>query len=290
MSFFFNPEARERGLTFQPRPDDIIISPYSKCGTTLLQQIAHGLRTRGDMNFAEITEVTPWIEIAFDMGWDLEAEQVANPRLYKSHLSRHDIPKGARYIVSVRNSADAVVSSYRFFEGFTFEPGTISLEEYFDWRVVRHEVGMKGYWVHLASWLEQAHNEDVLLLCYEDVVADLPAAVRMVANFMRIPLDDELFEIVVRQASRDFMLAHRHQFDTHLEAARGLTRAGAPLPLNSDKVTPGNEHTHRLQLAPHLVKILDEIWREQITPKFGFETYEQMRQMIKEIHQSKAML
>jgi membrane protein len=89
----------ERWQAFQPRPSDIIITPYAKCGTTWLQQIAHGLRTRGSMDFNEITEVTPWIENAALLGWDLDAEQAANPRLFKSHLAWREVPKGARYIV-----------------------------------------------------------------------------------------------------------------------------------------------------------------------------------------------
>ncbi|MEM7737672.1 MAG: sulfotransferase domain-containing protein, partial [Deinococcota bacterium] len=86
MSRLFTQESRQRGMSFQPHTDDIIISPYAKCGTTWLQQIAHGLRTRGSMDFEEITCVTPWLEIAYDLAWDLDAPQVASPRVYKSHL------------------------------------------------------------------------------------------------------------------------------------------------------------------------------------------------------------
>lgn len=60
----FSAESRRRGLAFQPRPTDVIISPYAKCGTTWLQQIAHGLRTRGSMDFEEISVVVPWLEVA----------------------------------------------------------------------------------------------------------------------------------------------------------------------------------------------------------------------------------
>ncbi len=61
---FFDEASRVRGLAFKPHRSDIIISPYAKCGTTWLQQFAHGLRTRGSMEFDEINAVTPWIEIA----------------------------------------------------------------------------------------------------------------------------------------------------------------------------------------------------------------------------------
>ena len=105
-------------MLFQPRPADIIISPAPKSGTTWLQQIVHGLRTRGYMDFEEIGVVMPWIEIAHDMGWDLNAPQVAEPRAYKSHLSWDDVPKGGRYLCSFRDPKTAFVSSDWFMENW----------------------------------------------------------------------------------------------------------------------------------------------------------------------------
>ena len=279
----FDDAARQRGLAFRPGPGDVIISPYAKCGTTWLQQIAHGLRTRGDMNFDEITAVTPWIDVASSMGWDLGATQVAEPRLFKSHLSYYDIPKGGRYIVSFRNPDDAFVSLYRFFEGWLFEPGTISLESLFHWRWPRDKADSQGYCYHLRSWWEQRHSEDVLLLCYEDMKADLPGTVRRVANFMGIPPEDELLDIVVRQATREFMLAHREHFDDHLMRALAEQRAGLPLAVNNwSKVTPGASDGARYVLSPAVKETLDDIWREQITARFGLETYEDLRQAVRD--------
>jgi hypothetical protein len=57
----------------------------TKEGTTWVQQICHQLRTGGDMEFEEISQVVPWIELARDQGQDLEAEQVAPPRCFKMH-------------------------------------------------------------------------------------------------------------------------------------------------------------------------------------------------------------
>jgi len=280
---FFDETKVSLGLAFKPHPSDIIISPYAKCGTTWLQQIAHGLRTRGSMEFDEITHVSPWIELAYDVGWDLEAAQVASPRLYKSHASWHDIPKGCRYICAFRHPDDAIVSFYRFFEGWFFEPGTISLENLIHWRWPRDKVDGQGYWYHLISWWEQCHNPNVLLLCYEDMKADLPGTVQKVARFMGIELDDSLFNIVVRQASREFMLAHKHQFDASYLHRIGGKRAGLPLPIDASKVTPGPSNQARYQLSPVLKKELDDIWREQVQSKYGFKDYEELHQALREM-------
>jgi hypothetical protein len=84
---------------YRPRPTDIVISPAGKCGTTWLQQTFHTLRTRGDMDFDDISRVVPWIETAQSLGIDLEAPQRAEPRGFKSHLPYDRIPKGSRYVV-----------------------------------------------------------------------------------------------------------------------------------------------------------------------------------------------
>ncbi|MCB1045552.1 MAG: sulfotransferase domain-containing protein, partial [Acidobacteria bacterium] len=64
-------ESIRHGLTYQVQPSDLFISPYGKCGTTWLQQIVHSLRTRGDMEFDDISRVVPWLEMAHRLGLDL---------------------------------------------------------------------------------------------------------------------------------------------------------------------------------------------------------------------------
>nr|HMN27519.1 sulfotransferase domain-containing protein [Caldilineaceae bacterium] len=90
-------EGKHYAHAFQPRPTDVIITPYAKSGTTWLQQIVHGLRTRGDMDFDDISRVVPWIETAYDLGIDLNAEQRGQPRAFKSHFNWYEVPKGGRY-------------------------------------------------------------------------------------------------------------------------------------------------------------------------------------------------
>lgn len=282
---FFDETKMQLGLAFKPQPEDIIITPYGKCGTTLLQQIAHGLRTKGSMDFDEINSVVPWIEIAYDVGWDLDAPQSAKPRLYKSHASWHRIPKGCRYICSFRHPYTAIVSFYRFFEGWMFEPGTISLEDMTRWRWSRDQADRQGYWYHLISWWEQRHNPDVLLLCYEDMLVNPANAIQRVARFMGIELDDSLLGLIVRQSSREFMLAHHEKFNERHIRDIGGKRAGLPPPISSSKVTAGVADDARYKLPVQLKQELDEIWQEQVKPKFGFENYEELRQALQNAQQ-----
>lgn len=269
---FNSEESSKRGKAFQPRATDVIISPYPKCGTTWLQQIVHGLRTRGDMNFEEITAVVPWLELAYALGLDIEAPQPF-PRAYKSHLNWNDVPKGGRYIISIREPKDALASSYRFSEGWWFEPGSIPFEAYAQSEFIES----RSYWRHLASWLEHRTDPNILLLCYEDMKADLPKTVRTIAGFIGIELDPELLEIVVRQSSLEFMLAHGDHFDDHLLRNVLDPICGLPLGGDSAKVTNAGLTRARFEVSQAILKKLDTIWQEEIAAKFGFPSYQALR-------------
>lgn len=287
LSKVFGDESLNVGLAFQPHPSDIIISPYAKCGTTWLQQVAHGLRTRGSMDFEEVTDVVPWLEIAAELGVDLDADHVAEPRVFKSHFNWDEVPKGARYIVSFRNPTNAFISFFRFFEGFMFERGAIDLETFFEWRNPPAEMGEHGYWQHLASWWEQRDNPDILLLCYEDMLADFDDTVRRIAHFMGIPLDDELHAKVVHQSSRQFMLAHKNQFDEAPFRRLIAERTGVPVGTEAAKVTPGARDDAGYQLSAAQKRTLEEIWRTQVSEPFGLQTYDDLRQAVRALHQSR---
>src|SRR6187549_1469348 len=139
------------GLGFVPRQSDVIIASYAKCGTTWVQQMVHSLRTGGDLDFDDISRVVPWIETSPDLGLDLDAPQRAEPRAFKSHLPWIVVPKGGRYIVSLRDPRDALVSMYRFLEGWFFEPGTIAIDDFARGRFMKRDDG-QDYWTHLLSW------------------------------------------------------------------------------------------------------------------------------------------
>jgi hypothetical protein len=260
-----------RGIAFRPRPTDVIIAPFGKSGTTWLQQVFHGLRTRGDMDFDDISRVVPWIETAYDLGLDLEAPQRGHPRGYKSHLSYDLIPKGARYIVSIRDPKDALVSAFRFAEGWFFEAGSVSIETYS--KEFLHRGARRDYWHHLASWWAHRNDPNVLLLCYEQMNRDLASTVRRIARFVGIELDDALFDIVMRQSSLEFMLAHKDRFDDRLMRERSEKVAGLPPGSDSAKVRKGKVGEHAHELPPAISAELDRIWREDIEAKLGFASY-----------------
>ena len=257
---------------WRPRASDVVISPYGKCGTTWLQQIFHTLRTRGDMAFDDISRVVPWIETSARLGIDIEAPQRAEPRGFKSHLRYDLLPRGSRAIVSLREPKDALVSMYRFMEGWLFEPGTISIAEYASFWMTG---GMPGgdIWTHLLGWWEQRDNPNVLLLTYEHSLADPERAIRKVAAFCGIPLDDALLALTLDHSSIGFMLKHKDRFDDLLMRQLLADRVGLPLDSDAAKVRQGKAGSHREELTPDIVAALDGRWAERVAPVTGFADY-----------------
>jgi hypothetical protein len=257
---------------YRPRPSDIVIAPFAKCGTTWLQQIFHTLRTGGDMDFDDISRVVPWIETSRLLGIDLEAPQRAPPRGFKSHLSWDEVPKGARYVASLRDPKDALVSMHRFIEGYILEPGAVSIEA-FAQRWFAAAAKGKGIWSHLLSWWGQRDNPDVLLLSYEHMTEDPEHAVRRVAAFCGIPLDDALLALTLERSSLAYMLAHKDRFDEAMGRGLAEMRAGLPPGSDSSKVREGRTGAHRSVIGPELSRRLDEIWTRTVTAVTGHPDY-----------------
>ncbi len=258
------------------RPGDVIIAPYGKCGTTILQQMFHCLRTRGDMEFDDISRMVPWIEMSPILGLDLNADQKAEPRGFKSHLSYTSLPKGARCVVSLRDPKDAFVSMYRFMEGWMIEPGTIPMEDFFTaWAKGGGPEG-ESYWHHLMDWWAVRDRPDVLLFSYSRMIRDREVHVRRLAQFAGIELDSELVDLTVERTSRDYMLAHKDRFDDRL--MRELSERGGRLPPGSDsaKVRAGSTGNHKDEIPSSVADQIDAIWRERVTPVTGFTDFSEL--------------
>src|SRR3954465_5786684 len=264
------------GLEFVPRASDIVIASYAKCGTTWLQQMVHSLRTGGDLDFDDISRVVPWIETAADLGLDLDGAQRADPRAFKSPPFYDQVPTGARYVVSVRDPRDALVSGYRFFEGWFFEPGSIDIETLGRARFVEG----RTYYTHLASWWPHRHDANVLLLAYEQMKDDHEGAVRRVADFIGFGDDEERIAIAIQESSLASMKAHHDKYDDLLMRERSEVACDLPLGSDSSKVRSGQVGAHRVELSERLMTDLDVTGAETITADLGIPSYEKLLEML----------
>jgi len=264
-----DPKGRERSIAaYKPQPTDIVITPFGKSGTTWTQQIFHTLRTRGDMAFDDISRVVPWIETADRLNLDINADQRAEPRGFKSHLDYDAMPKGAKYINVIRHPVDAAFSSFKFMEGWYFEPGSIKANEF-----VQLSTADAGYHKHFTGWWQHRNDANVLYLVYEHMKQDLEGTIEKIASFCHIELDDELLDITLEHASLPFMLNYKDRFDDAM--LRELSEKTL-LPSGSDsaKVREGKVGVN--DLSKETIEMLEKLWRDNLASVTGFETYESL--------------
>ena len=84
---------------YEPLPGDVFITCWAKSGTTMMQQMFHQLRMgaatgAGDMDFDDISRMTPWDDTARFCGTDMMQAQRAAPRGFKSHREYERLPPG----------------------------------------------------------------------------------------------------------------------------------------------------------------------------------------------------
>jgi hypothetical protein len=265
----FNEELLKNGKPLDIKPTDIVVTPFAKSGTTWLQQMVHTLRTGGDMDFDDISRVVPWIETSPLLGLDLNAEQLAEPRAFKSHLEYERLPQGGRYINSVRDPRDALYSHYKFMEGWFMEPNTVSIEDF----AFNNYINEGRYWAHLSSWWKVRDQDNVLFLCYELMQQDIDTTINRVAKFIGVPLNEKLLEITREHTSIDFMKTHRDRFDDAMMRQLSEEQAGLPPGSDSSKVRSGIVGDHQEKLTPAILEALDEKWKMDIAPLTGCDNY-----------------
>jgi aryl sulfotransferase len=171
-------------------------------------------------------------------------------------------------VVSFRDPKDALVSMYRFMEGWFFEPGAISIEDF-----APHWLQGDGYWKHLLGWWGAREDPNVLVFTYEAMIADPAGHVRCLAAFCGLPLDDALLALTLERSSIGYMLAHKDRFDDAMMRAASEARCNLPPGSDSAKVRKGGVGGHKAELPPSLAAQLDAKWAELVTPATGFADY-----------------
>ncbi len=256
---------------------DVVIATFPKAGTTWTQQICHGLRSRGDMNFKEISHVVPWIERGHMFAIDAWKPQAFAPRTFKTHLEHANVNKGARYIHVVREPKDTLVSFYRFMSNGVIDPSALSIDDFADAWLFSDQLAERqsddepfgpnlyNYWRHLLDWWGAREHAPVLTLAYENMQRDLPGHVARIAAFMGIPADAETLEIATRQSTFAFMSAHEDQFADNIPGTE----------MRFSKVVDGKVGSYKARVSPELAARIDAKWQEYVTPVLGVRSYEE---------------
>src|SRR5215213_8384096 len=217
---------RWEGFPF--RAGDIVISTRSKSGTTWVQMICALLVFQTPDLPAPLGELSPWldhiVEPLPDVLARLEAQQ--HRRFMKSHTPLDGLlpldPR-ATYVVVVRDPLDLAVSLYHQGSNLdrrrvaqltgTPEPPPADDLSLHDWLVawVERDVSpqqsldsLPGVVHHLVdAWARR--SDRVLLVHYDDLVADLPGEMRLLAERLGIEVPADRWSALVAAARFDAM-------------------------------------------------------------------------------------
>lgn len=254
---------------YEPQSGDVFITSWGKSGTTLMQQMFHQLRTGasgGDMDFDDISRVTPWDDTAYILDFDMTAPQVASPRGFKSHREYERLPAEMRYVVTLRDPKETYVSFHRFLDGWHYKAGSISMEDFWPMWMSGGPGGC-DYATHLVSWFNRLHEPDSLVMSYRWVVKNREKALARLAALCGIELTQGVEALVLERTTREFMSAHEHLFDDAMFCKVLEERCGVAAASDSTKVQKVGSSVDALPAS--VAERIDAIWAEQVAPATG---------------------
>ena len=260
---------------YAPQPGDVFITPWAKSGTTMIQQMFHQLRMAatigaGDMDFDDISRMTPWEDTALMLDFDMNVPQRAAPRGFKSHREYERLPAGMRYVVTLRDPKETYISFYRFFDGWHIERGALTLEEFFPlW--LGGGPGGCDYYTHLLSWWARRNDPGTLCASYRWAAKNRPEMIRRLASLCEIELTEEVAALVEEYTSREFMHTHKDKFDDAMVCAVMEDRLGIPANSDSSKVQAVGSDSE--QVPTSVAEQIDAMWDELVEPVTGHKDF-----------------
>ena len=279
--------AHDAALQFRPRPSDVIITTAAKAGTTWMSQICHQLRTGGHMEFKEITEVVPFMEMALDLGLNCDDEQVAEPRLFKTHMDGETCGEVGKFITVMRHPYDIAPSAYKFLDGWMFETGAISPNTFIQQVWLKRSMPQAGgtrstqrgpCFHFFMSWWRRRHEDNVLIVFYEDMRENLEREVRRVAKFIGVT-DPDAIRVAVERSAYQFMYDHRTQFDDNLLKSKRNKDMGLSADAGSSqgKISTGGGKRDMMNSTTRA--LIDHAWNEVCLPVTGAKNYDEWIEM-----------
>jgi aryl sulfotransferase len=250
---FMSDSARWERFAF--RPDDVIISTPSKCGTTWMQKIVGMLLLdRTDLG-APISSLSPWLDMLIRTDEDvfglLEAQR--HRRFIKTHTPLDGLPRlpSVTYITVIRHPLDVAMSDLDHADNERFDrlvelraavvgeeppaegPSDDAPEEpgaFLRWFIDNDKeptgsgpYGLADYCNQVVSYWNARREPNVHLFHYADLWADRDGEMRRVAAALDVEVAEDRWPSVVEAAGIESMRARAG--DTAPEVGSGIWRS-----------------------------------------------------------------
>ena len=213
---------------------------------------------------------------------NLEDDQIALPRLFKTHLDAELTPAGAKYLYVMRDPKDAMVSFYHFHNGWWYEEDSIPIDVFANDYYTSCENPLGTYWEHIRCWYNFALSNDVMFLFFEDMKDNLAETIRRISGFMRVELSVPVFERVLEQSSFRFMKAHDHKFDEHIIVPMVNESLELPDGGPDAKVRTGRVGDGETEMSRKTAQMLDAKWLTELELLTGSQSYHDFRRRVRD--------
>ncbi|KAJ1121783.1 hypothetical protein NDU88_000302 [Pleurodeles waltl] len=230
-SMLCSPETFQALDTFQLRADDLLMVSYPKCGTNWTIHILH------DMMYNIHGQEPPPVLSMLEFGTPDKFESlnmIPSPRVLITHLHRDNIPKSVeknkvKTLVVFRNPKDTAVSLFHFYNSLPLLPNYSSWDEFFE-HFMSGKVCWSSYFEHAIAWNDHIDDGNVMILMFEEMKADLAAAVKKIAVFFGINLTEEQIQLITDRGS--FKAMKERSSETHGSMGSNIFRKGRRTGLN----------------------------------------------------------
>ena len=213
--------------SFRFRNDDVVVATWAKSGTTWTQQIVAQLIFNGAEGI-DVSQMSPWVDLRI-MPREVIAglEHQTHRRVLKTHLPVDALvfSPQAKYIYIGRDGRDAIWSLFNhhinatddFFAAFNdcpgrhgprLERGSNDVHAFYKRWFEGNGEPYWPFWENVRSWWKIRNLPNVLLMHFGDMKRDLPGAIRRIAAFLEIDIDEAVFPKMVEHCSFDYMKAH----------------------------------------------------------------------------------
>ena len=241
-------EDSARWLGFPFRDGDIVISTRSKTGTTWVQMICALLIFQTSELPAPLAQLSPWLDHLIVPRDEVYAQLAGQEhrRFIKTHTPLDGIPLDPRatYIVTARHPLDMFVSLYHQGDNIDRErlrqltgqpepaepprPRTPLHDRLLRWIADdddprEYPDSLPGLMWHLSDAWARRHEPNVLLVHYDDLLADLDGQMRWLAGQFGIAVPEQAWPALVQAATFERM---RGSADTLVPTA-GLFKSNA---------------------------------------------------------------
>jgi len=178
--------------TFKPRNNDVFLVSYPRSGNTWVRFLLANLIAydkNGPVDFYSVHRYIPDMQIQSHLSF---LKKLDSPRVIKSHTEWD--PGFRRVIYLLRDGRDVMVSYYHYLRNKGSFTG--SLLDF-----MREDDAFPSQWTrHVSSWLDNFEG-DLLLVRYEDLLANPEGELRRMADFIGLPCDKERIAFAMKYSS-----------------------------------------------------------------------------------------